>query len=191
MSIRRFSQIVLGVAIAASLAGAVVLLVRSSTSGGIIEIVLPTPAPAPELKVYVTGAVRNPDVYIVRNGDRLAEVVEAAGGLTEDADMNAVNLAARVRDEDHWHIPVVGEVPLATPAGGSKTTALSGPAKVDLNSATAEELTKLPGIGPVLAQRIADHREANGRFAVVDDMLNVDGIGRATLDKFRDLVEVR
>ena len=187
MSIRRFSQIVLGVAIAASLAGAVVLLVRSSTSGGIIEIVLPTPAPerVAELKVYVTGAVHNSGVYVVREGDRLAEAVAAAGGATEEADMSAVNLAARVRDEDPWHIPVVGEVPPATPAGGSKTTALSGPAKVDLNSATAEELTKLPGIGPVLAQRIADHREANGRFAVVDDILNVNGIGRATLDKFR------
>ena len=97
------------------LAGGVVLIVRSSDSGG-VEIVLPTPGPLPaassqaaEIKVYVTGAVASPGVYAVEAGSRLEHVVEAAGGLTGDADPEAVNLAVRVEDEQHWHVPRTGE----------------------------------------------------------------------------------
>ena len=76
-----------------------------------MEILLPTPTVAPdaETKVHISGAVRSPGVYAVADGDRLDEVVQAAGGLTDDADLAAVNLAARVKDENHWHIPVHGE----------------------------------------------------------------------------------
>ena len=151
-----------------------------------------TAEPVVELKVYITGAVRNPGVYDIEQGSRLAQVVEAAGGATDDADLIVVNLAARVTDEEHWHIPRQGEVtqaPLAmvtTPQADS-----SGSQKININSATAEELVDLPEIGETLAQRIVDYREANGPFSSVDDLIEVRGIGSATLDAIRDLVKVR
>ena len=116
----------------------------------------------------------------------LARVVEAAGGATEDADLGAVNLAARVADEDHWHIPRLGETaPAETPPAG----ALAG--KVHINSADADELASLPGIGPVRAEAIMRYREATGPFSSAEDLLAVTGIGPVTLEAIRDLIEVR
>ena len=173
------------------LAGGVVLIVRSSDSGG-VEIVLPTPEPLPaasrqaaEIKVYVTGAVASPGVYAVEAGSRLEHVVEAAGGLTGDADPAAVNLAVRVEDEQHWHVPRTGERAAPSASGGQAS------AKIDLNSATASELETLPGIGTVKAQSILDYRQANGPYSSVDDLLAVSGIGPATVESIRDLVDAR
>ena len=182
------SQAVLIAAVVAAVAAAAFIIVRGTYSGGGVEIILPTATPesATDLKVYVTGAVRNPGVFDVKAGDRLAEVVEAAGGATEDADLTAVNLAVRVKDEDHWHIPVRGEAP---PVVSSEAASPSG--KIDLNSASPEQLQALPGIGEVKAQAICSYREKNGPFSEVDDILAVSGIGPATLEGIRDLVEVR
>jgi competence protein ComEA len=171
-----------------------------------MEIILPTATVESEveLKVYVTGAVHSPGVYTVAEGDRLMEVVEAAGGVTEEADPAAVNLAVRVKDEQHWHIPKHGEVADILTEGGSPVEGSESVAedvvaeaaggvsrKIDLNSASAEVLKSLDGVGEVLAQRIVDYREANGPFTNVGDLTNVRGIGSAILDKNRDLVEVR
>ena len=174
------------------LAGGVVLIVRSSDSGG-VEIVLPTPEPLPaassqaaEIKVYVTGAVASPGVYAVEAGSRLEHVVEAAGGLTGDADPEAVNLAVRVEDEQHWHVPRTGESARPPSPGVAAASA-----KIDLNSATASELETLPGIGTVKAQSIIDYRQTNGPYSSVDDLLAVSGIGPATVESIRDLVDAR
>ena len=182
------SQVLLGVVAIAAIAGGIYFIVGQSGSNGGIEIILPTPTAVPVtvLKVYISGAVRNPDVYAVNEGDRLADVIEAAGGTTEDADLTAVNLAVRVKDQDHWHIPRLGEPALATPAEGA-----SAPGKINLNTASTDQLESLPGIGEVKAQSILRYREANGPFSSVDELLNVSGIGAATLDAIRDLVEVR
>lgn len=202
---RALSQAILVAAILASVAGRVVLLVRGSAGGRRMEIILPTATVESrvELKVYVTGAVYSPGVYTVADGDRLADVVEGAGGVTEDADVTALNLAVRVKDEQHWHIPKLGEVadvltdgaPVersASAAGGVLAEAAGDVSrKIDLNSASAEALKSLDGIGEVLAQRIVDYREANGPFTKVDDLTKVRGIGSAILDKNRDAVEVR
>ena len=155
-----------------------------------IEVVLAppaTPAAATELRVYITGAVENPDVYVAEEGDWLGLLVEAAGGATVDADLDAVNLAARLQDEDHWHIPRLGESPTAA-VGGSAPT---GSGKIDVNSASSEELQSLRGIGESRASAIIRYRELNGPFATVDDLDDVDGIGGGTIDTIRDFVEAR
>ena len=181
------SQAVLIGAALAAVAGAVFLVARGSPSGG-IEIVLPTPAgdDREELKVYISGAVRGPGVYEAEPGARLEDVLRMAGGPTADADVAGVNLATRVEDEDHWHIPRVGEAPAPQTA-----VQAAGAGKIDVNSATAAALDTLPGIGEVKAQAIVTFRESNGPFATVDDLLLVSGIGPATLDSIRDLVDAR
>ena len=182
------SQVVLVVAVVAAVAGGVVLFVRGPTSGNSIELVLPaaTSVPETELKVYITGAVRLPGVYAVGLGSRLIDVVDAAGGPIRQADLAAVNLAVRVADEQHWHIPAQGEEP---PVATGERIADSG--KIDLNSASVESLKSLPGIGDVKALSIVRYRQGNGPFSRVEDVLAVSGIGPATLEAIRELVEVR
>ena len=181
------SQIVLIAVTLAAVAGGVVLLLRGPSSAG-MEIVLPTATPPSEaeLKVYISGAVRNPGVYTLNKGDRLDQAIEVAGGTTVDADLSAVNLALRVRDEDHWQIPRRGEAPSTSAV---RRTGTAG--RIDINSATAAELESLPGIGEVKAESIISYREANGPFSSVEELLGVHGIGPATVEAIRELVEAR
>lgn len=178
-----------------AIAAAVLFIVFDSDSpGGGVTIVLPsdTPAPVVELRVYVSGAVRNPGVYTASEGDRLAEMIESAGGAIADADLTAVNLAVRVKDQDHWHIPKIGEAPLQTStSSGGSAGGTGGSGKVDINTADASLFETLPGIGEVKAGTIVRYREANGAFTDVEQLLEVRGIGPATLDAIRELIEVR
>jgi competence protein ComEA len=192
LTLRMAVQAVLGLAVAVALAGAIFLLVRSGSAGKSIELVVPTPTAteAIVLKVYVTGAVRNPGVYEVQVGDRLAEVLAAAGGPTEGADLDAVNLAARVRDEEHWHIPMVGEAVEVAGGSGQSSGVVATSGRLDINAATLDELVGLPGIGDVRAAAIIRYREANGPFTRVEDLLEVEGIGPITLEAIRDFIEV-
>ena len=177
-----------------AIAAGVLFIVFNSDSPGGVEIVLPldTPAPVVELKVYISGAVRNPGVYAASEGDRLEKIIEAAGGAIEDADLTAVNLAVRVKDQDHWHIPKIGEAPLQTSTSpGGSAGGRGGSGKVDINTADASLFETLPGIGEVKAGTIVRYREANGAFTDVEQLLDVRGIGPATLDAIRELIEVR
>ena len=185
---KRLSLIVLAVAVVAAFAGAVMVIVKLPPKQDGFDITLPSATPSPESasRVYISGAVRFPGVYSVRDGDRLAQVVEAAGGAAPDADLDVVNLAARVKDEDHWHIPTTGESIQARVTQGSGTST-----KIDVNSADVALLKSLPGIGDVKAQSIIDYRDTNGPFSSVEGLLDIRGIGPATLDAIRDLVEVR
>jgi len=168
-------QLLLVVLLVAAVSGGVAFLVRRSAPPG-IEVLMPTP----EARAYISGAVASPGVYTVPAEARLADLVELAGGAVEGADLGAVNLAQRVNDEDHFHIPRIGEVtPLA-----------SGPGRIDINSAPLEELDTLPGIGEVKARAILDYREHNGLFETTDELMNVEGIGPATYEKLRDLITV-
>ena len=184
-------QIVLAAATLAAIAGGIFLLVRDSPPRGSFEITLPTPASAGEsrIMVYVTGAVDRPGVYTAQAGDRLAQVVEAAGGATDDADLSAVNLAIHVRDEDHWHIPRLGEAPEQPDVASGD--APQGSTKIDINTASARELESLPGIGEVKARAIISFREANGPFSSAADLLEVRGIGPATFETIAEFVEAR
>lgn len=164
---------------------------------GTSEPAAPEPA-AGELVVHAAGAVARPGVYHLAPGARVADLVEAAGGLTADGDGDRVNLALPLADGERVYVPAVGQtevpvVPGGAGAGGSAGGDDSGDAAttpVDLNTASQVELEALPGVGPVTARAIIDHREQHGPFASVDDLLDVRGIGEARLADLRDLVVV-
>jgi len=157
-----------------------------------IEIIEPTSAPAStpgEIGVYVVGAVLNPGVYFLPQGSRVEDALEAAGGPTDEADLVRVNLAKRVYDEEQIYVPRLGEEnPPLPPPSGSPGSQAGG--KININTATVAELDTLPGIGPVLSQRIVDYRKANGPFAAIEDIKNVQGIGEATFEEIKELIFV-
>jgi len=153
-----------------------------------------------QLYVDVAGAVLRPGVYALPAGARVFDAVAAAGGAAPDAELAAVNLARRVSDGEQLRVPRTGEAPPAAAAGagtggasGSAGRAASGAGgaaagPVSLNSATLDQLDTLPRIGPALAQRIIDWREANGGFTSIEQLGEVPGIGGATLAALRGLV---
>jgi competence protein ComEA len=127
------------------------------------------------LAVHVSGAVLSPGLVTVQGAARVADVVLAAGGARHDADLSAINLAQPVRDGDLIVVPSIGSSPAAPKADDG----------IDLNRATADQLEQLPGVGPVLAERIVAHREEYGAFVEVEDLLDVPGIGEAKLALLR------
>lgn len=148
---------------------------------------------ATEPVVHVAGAVVRPGVYVVREGGRLSDAVEMAGGLTPQADPGRVNLAQILVDGSRHYIPAVGEaIPVAADGstGQSEVEGGGGEQAVDLNTASASELEELPGVGPATAEAIIEHRETVGPFTSVDDLLDVRGIGEAKMAELRDLVRV-
>jgi len=182
------------------------LLVRAPAPP--VESLMPraTPAPAPvstgpsTVVVHVAGAVARPGVYTLPAGSRVVDAVTAAGGAVRGADLAAVNLAIVLVDTEQVYIPLLGRegsrvlvAPRLRPgaSGSGGAAANNGPsAKVDLNTATAEQLDVLPGVGPATAAAIVDHRTRHGPFASVDGLLDVAGIGEAKLAALRDLVTV-
>lgn len=142
--------------------------------------------------VSVVGPVARPGLVTLPAGARVADAVEAAGGLLPEADPASVNLAAPLPDGAQ----IVVGLPGAPPVPGSAATAGpgagagGGATRLDLNTATAADLDGLPGIGPVLAQRIVDHRSRHGPFAAVDQLDDVPGIGPATAAELAELVAV-
>jgi competence protein ComEA len=154
---------------------------------------------ASTITVAAAGAVARPGVYVVPTKSRVADVVAAAGGTLPDADLDQVNLAAKVADADRVFVPRKGQpVPpvvgagsggLTSGAGGAAPGSTSNP--VDLNTATAEQLDALPGVGPATAQAILAYRSAHGgRFKSVNELLEVRGIGPAKFEALQGLVRV-
>jgi competence protein ComEA len=144
-----------------------------------------------ELVVHVAGAVARPGVVRVANGGRVIDAIDAAGGVVPTADGSRINLAAPLADGERVYVPAVGEPdppPVATPTGGRSSGSASGP--LNLNTATAEQLDGLPGIGPATAAAIVEHRDRVGGFSSVDQLLDVRGIGEAKLEQLRPLVTV-
>jgi competence protein ComEA len=141
-------------------------------------------ATAPRLFVNVVGAVRRPGLYTLKDGSRVADAVIRAGGPTPKAQIELLNLAARIADGEQIVVPRRG---LANPgAAASGGGAAAGP--VHLNSATLEQLDALPGVGPVTAQKILDYRQQHGAFGSVDELDAIAGIGPARLEQLRGLV---
>lgn len=142
---------------------------------------------ADDVYVHVAGAVAAPGLYRLFDGARVVDAVAAAGGFADGADRAAVNLARTVSDGEQLVVPIIGAAPST---GTGSTGAASGDGRVNLNTADVAALDTLPRIGPALAQRIIDWRDANGSFTSIEDLLAVPGIGDKMLESLRELVTV-
>ncbi|OQY20506.1 MAG: hypothetical protein B6I35_10500 [Anaerolineaceae bacterium 4572_32.2] len=148
----------------------------------------PTPAP---IRVHVTGAVHDPAVYKLVPGSIVQEAIQAAGGPASDADLEHINLALELRDQQQIYVPRRGEAnPPPLVSGGEPGSAGAAAAKVNINTAMASELESLPRIGPTTAQRIMEYRETSGPFETVEDIQNVPGIGPTTFEGLENLITV-
>lgn len=157
-----------------------------------------------EIAVYISGEVKSPQVVKMKTGDRLVDAVEKCGGMTKDADLNAVNLALLLKDEAHYIIPKIGDTNISTQSSanvstsGEKTvnqssnnnTSNSSNTKVNINTADKTALMSLPSIGEKTAQKIIDYRENVGKFNAKEDLKNVSGIGDKKYSKLEELITV-
>lgn len=142
---------------------------------------------AKEIKVYVTGFVKSPGVYTMREGDRIDDAIKMAGGALDGADLSDINLAEKLKDEQMIKVPKIGEN-YASNDKSSSSNATNG--KININTATKEELDTLPGIGEVTAQRIIDFREQHGNFQRIEDIMNVSRIGPKLFEQIKDKITV-
>lgn len=144
-----------------------------------------------KISIYISGAVNSPGVVELKSNERLMEGVKLCDGLTDEADTNRINLAMKVKDEGHYIIPKEGEEialnDLNENVENNNNDNNSGEGeskKININSASKEELDSLPGVGEVTAQKILDYRDENKEFKSIDEIKNVKGIGE---NKFNDL----
>jgi competence protein ComEA len=144
-------------------------------------VISATDLPEADIRVYVAGAVERPGVYPMPEGARWIDALEAAGGPTEDANLNAINLARRVQDEDQIIVPRLNQ----PAAAGAAQTPL-----IDINTASESDLESLPGIGEVRAQRIVQSRLTDGPFATIDDLLTRKLIPKSVFDQIQPLITV-
>jgi competence protein ComEA len=174
-------------AAAVALAVVLVLALRHLDGGRAAPAVAPVrvakPAAVKRLVVDVVGAVRRPGLYRLRQGTRIADAVAAAGGTTAKAQVAAVNLAAPLADGEQVVVPARGAAGASPPAAGASPSA-----PLDLNSASADQLDGLPGIGPATAAKILAYRQAHGPFHSVAELDAVPGIGPARIAQLKGLV---
>jgi competence protein ComEA len=182
-------------AVQASPAGAVTSSMLSASAAGSVGVTATAAASStapPLLVVDVAGKVRSPGVYRLAPGSRVIDAVRAAGGVRRGVSTNALNLAAPLQDGEQVLVGAAGQPGAvgsgAVPGSGTAGAATSGP--VDLNTATLEQLEALPGVGPVLAQRILDWRTQHGSFTSVEQLDEVSGIGPAKFAQLRGAVTV-
>lgn len=149
----------------------------------------PHTAASGTILVHVAGWVVEPGVVSISEGGRVSDAVAAAGGVRAGANLDGINLADVLEDGEQVAVPGPGQSE-SVESGPEQRGAVTGDGRIRLNDATAAEIESLPGVGPVLAKRIVDHREASGRFEQVEDLLDVSGIGEAKLAALRDHVMV-
>lgn len=194
-----------------------------TTAGGLGFSIPNTPTPLPQIKIYVTGEVKSPGVYVMAGDDRIEDAIQMAGGLTDQADVSQLDLAQRVHDEMRLNIPKIVPTPVITPTsiptvtnstptsvnnsvpavsypktppvteiiqnGGNNGKIAAGSGiKININTADATELQRLPGVGPTLSQRIVDYRNAHGPFHNLDDLKHVQGLTKSVVEKIQDLI---
>lgn len=140
------------------------------------------------LFIHVAGTVKSPGVYKLKEGSRVFDAINAAGGYALNADLNALNLATPLTDGEKVYVPALGELPPASSSLPGRVS--SSTSKININTADAQQLDTLPGIGPVFAQRIIDYRTSQGRFSNIEDIKNVSGIGKKRFEQLKDLITV-
>jgi competence protein ComEA len=148
----------------------------------------PTGSARTQIYVHVLGAVNRPGLYVLRDGDRAIDAVAAAGGYATDADRRALNLARFLSDGEQIVVPTESETATGVTTNFAGTQGNGG--KINLNTADAASLESLPRVGPALAARILAWRDENGRFASIEDLMSVSGIGDKTFAGLKDLVTV-
>ena len=154
----------------------------------------------PPLIIHITGAVKNPGVYQLKSTDRIVDAVKIAGGATEEANLDLINLAALLKDGQKIIVPYktyneTGEETNTNTYNNVESvyssSSLSTSAKININTANANMLQALSGIGPVLSERIIEYRNQNGLFGVIDDIKDVSGIGEKKFEGIKDLICVQ
>ncbi len=189
-------HLVLSVAYLAVLIGVVYVLRRPEPR--VITITTPSPRPTATIamiEVQLSGAVNQAGVYTLPLGSRLADVLDLAGGTRADADLLGLNLARKLRDGEAITVPARTPTAAEQPAAAPGSTPAPPPAatlagRININTASLEELDRLPHIGPALAQRIIDYRLQNGPFQATEEIKNVKGIGDAVFEEIKDLITV-
>lgn len=177
-------KLILGVVIGILGAGGI-WLASNPPRGNPVQL-MPPPTPAP-IQVYITGAVKVPGVYALPVNSRVQDAIQAAGGFTSDADEQETNLAAILEDGEKIRIPSL------LPPQESDSIEDSNPIPtllVNINTATQEELEKLPGIGPSIANNIITYRKTEGSFLSIEEVQKVSGVGPAVYEDIKDLITV-
>lgn len=142
-----------------------------------------------EVVVYISGQVKNPQVVTMKNGDRLVDAIEKCGGMSKDADTNAVNLALLLKDEAHYIVPKIGEsINIQNNTTTSSTTQNS---LININTADKNTLMNLPSVGEKTAEKIINYRDTNGKFNSINDLKNVSGIGEKKFEQIKDFITVQ
>lgn len=139
-----------------------------------------------EITIHIIGEVKYPGIVILKTGQRIIDAIDAAGGETEEADLNKINLAQLLSDGDKIYVPSINDNEIEE---YKDTTSRSS--TVNINTATLEELTSLPGIGELTAQRIIDYRKQNGKFKTIDDLKNVSGIGESKFNNLKEKITAK
>jgi len=155
-----------------------------------VESVTEEPA---AIQVDIKGRILIPGVYSVKEGDRVIDLVDLAGGPGEDADMTAVNLSQKLHDEMVIYIPAAGEeIPeMAVQPKSVSDNSSAEESKINLNQADSSLLQTIPGVGPAKAQAIIDYRESVGNFESIEDIKKISGIGDKTFDKLKESIDVK
>lgn len=139
-----------------------------------------------EIQVYICGEVKKPGVYKINDDKRIIDLVYLAGGFTDNANLEAVNLATKLKDEDYIKIPTKNKNEKDKGIIDSR----DDEDKININTASIEELKKLPRIGDALAKRIIEYRNKNGPFKRIEDLKNVSGIGDKMFENIKDLISI-
>lgn len=140
-----------------------------------------------EIMVHISGAVKNPGILKINSSKRVVDALEMAGGATDDADLDKINLAAKLHDEEKIYIPKIGEVSSNEISSLVSSGENSNAGKININTADSTELQKIPGVGAKTAEKIINYRSQNS-FSSIEDIKNVDGIGDKKFESMKDYI---